>query len=147
MKKAKNQDVTVLSDTLPTNRHAHTHLPAYMHARTTIAAKRLEPAHTHTHTHKHTHTHTRTHTHTHTHNENRKNKNSARKAVKLLRNSKAVLDVFRSVAKCGNVQRGVQWQFVPGALTCSQNCAALPTDHKLTYGGGRVFKSNQCSLC
>ena len=46
------------------------------------------------------HPHTHTHTHTHIHNENRKQEQSKKSGErKLLRNSRAVLDVFRSVGR------------------------------------------------
>ena len=76
--------------------------------RTVLGAPTQARAHTHTHTHnencenknrarKAVNTHRHTHTHTHTRWEPR-DKNEARKAVerKLLRNSRAALDVFRS---------------------------------------------------
>ena len=100
-----------------------------------------EPGRTHTHTHTNTHTHT----HTHTHFGEPRNKNEARKAVerKLLGNSRAVLDVFRSGEDEGN---GSTFSAGQSKQTCS-----LPQTTKTTHGGACVLPVPQptidCSRC
>ena len=113
-----------------THTHTHMHTHVHTHEHPFMPPHALLPPHTH-HTHRQTHTHrnTHTHTHTHTHNENRETRTEQGKAVerKLLRNCRAVLDVFRSVGECTMCSTGHLRHLVPCTLICPHLSAAPPT--------------------
>ena len=83
----------------------------------------------------------------HTHNENHENKNRASEAGerKLLRDSRAVLDVFRSVVKPGNVLQRTSVQ-IP-SLTCPEIRAALTMDHKFHLRRRSCFDRLHYATC
>ena len=84
--------------------------------------------------------------HTHTQWKPQKQEQSKKSGErKLLGNSRAVRDVFRSVDKCGNVQHCFRSQFFPSSRPCVRFCAAPPTDHNAPTEEGVSFKSNICT--
>jgi hypothetical protein len=72
-------------------------------------------------------THTQIHTHTHTMRTTRQEQSKEKRLEKLLRNCRAVRDVFRSVCESAMCSTGHLRQFVPCTLTGPHLSAALPT--------------------
>ena len=112
-----------------THTHTHTNTPVHTHTHTQTPLHTHHCTHTTTHTHHCTHTPLHTPVHTHTMRTAKQEQSKKSGERKLLRDSRAVLDVFRSVDKCSNVQLRVRSQFFPSSLPCIRICAAPPTDH------------------